>query len=94
MKTVPARRRKYKHARHVSWRRVGNETVLLDLNTSAYFSLNPVGSLVWEGLGAGRSLREIAEGVCRKYGTDPDKVQKDIQALLAQLLKQGLLQPL
>jgi hypothetical protein len=41
-------------------RRVGNETVLLDLASGTYFGLDPVGARIWQLIGkedAGGSLR-------------------------------------
>lgn len=83
--------RKYKHASHVTWRQVEKDAVILDLNTSVYFSLNEVGVLVWERLGKGASVEEIRDEVCRVYDVPAKTAQKDIEDLISQLKKKDLL---
>jgi hypothetical protein len=91
MAKSPASGRSYKHASHVSWRRVDNESVVLDLNSSVYFSLNEVGTLIWDRLGAGKSLEDIREEICASFDVKPQEAQKDMDALVAKLCKENLL---
>lgn len=82
----------YKHADHVAWRRVAEEIVVLDLNTSAYFSLNEVGAFVWERLGKGQSLEEIALALCEDYEVDDKQARKDIDAVVRDMVKNKILE--
>lgn len=71
---------------------VDGETVLLDLESSTYFGLNPVGSLVWSLLAeAERSLDEIAQAVAEEYDVDPATAAEDITALASDLKAHGLI---
>ncbi|MFI5350572.1 MAG: PqqD family protein [Elusimicrobiota bacterium] len=83
----------YKHAAHVAWRRVENEGVILDLNSSNYFSLNDVGVLIWEKLGSGESLESVQAAVCEEFDVPPDQALRDIKALVKELTGKGLLLP-
>ena len=42
-------------------RLVGDETVLLDLESGLYFGLDGVGRRIWESIGEGRTLGETEE---------------------------------
>ena len=76
---------------HVAWRKVENEAVLLDLKTGEYFTLNEIGSLVWERLCAGDSLAAITARICRDYAVKPAQADGDVQSLVDRLLKKKLL---
>ncbi|MFI5349994.1 MAG: PqqD family protein [Elusimicrobiota bacterium] len=81
----------YKHADHVSWRRVEDEVVILDLDSSDYFSLNDVGALIWERLGKGETSEQILDSVCGEFDVAPEKALKEMQALVKQLTGKKLL---
>lgn len=87
---APAR---YRHAAHVSWRLVDDEAVLLNVDTSEYYSLDPVGAELWERLGKGESLQQAATGVAKAYGEEGSRVEKDARALVKDLLAERLLEP-
>lgn len=91
MKTKP--QQKYRHSEHVSWRRVEDEAVVLDLNTSVYFSLNEIGAMIWERLGAGDSPEQIQAAVYEEYDVEPSLAWRHIEALVAQMLGEKLLSP-
>ncbi len=84
---------KYKHADHVAWRRVAEEVVVLDLNSSAYYSLNEVGAFVWERLGQGQSLRDIATALCEDYDVEEKQARKDVDAVVQDMIKNKILEP-
>ncbi len=83
---------KYKHAERAAWRQVDKEAVILDLESSDYFSLNEVGVLIWEKLGAGADLDEIAQAVCAEYDVEEAKAKKDASSLVSDLLKKKLIE--
>ncbi|MFA6028554.1 MAG: PqqD family protein [Elusimicrobiota bacterium] len=78
-------------AEHVAWRKVREETVLLDVETSEYFSLNPTASRVWELLTERRPAEEIARALSAEYEVPEPQALKDVQALAGSLRKNGLL---
>ena len=81
----------FKHAANVAWRRVDAEAVLLNLDSSDYFSLNEAAALIWERLGKGDSLERIEAAVCAEYEVPPAAALKDIKALVKELTGKGLL---
>lgn len=66
--------------------------VLLDLKTRHYFTLNASGVVTWKLLAGGAAdLGAIADGVAREYpDAEPGAVRRDVEALLAELRREGL----
>jgi hypothetical protein len=93
MSTVTRSVKRFRHAAHVSWRRVDDEAVLLNVDTSEYYSLDPVGADLWERLGRGEALETAARAIAADYGVAPARVDADARDLVADLLSEGLLQP-
>ena len=72
--------------------RLGEETVILHLESGIYFGLDAVGTVVWERLQAGDSLEEICKQVKDAYEDAPDTVDDDIFTFLTQLLEHSLIE--
>jgi hypothetical protein len=81
----------YKAAPHAAWRRVEDEIVILDLNTSLYYSLNEVGARVWELLNEGHSREDVARSIVEEYDADHKAAAKDIDSLIKELSQEKLL---
>jgi ferric-dicitrate binding protein FerR (iron transport regulator) len=84
---------RYKYAPHAAWRVVDEETIVLDLNTSVYYSLNATASLVWKRLGEGATVPEIAADLAEAFDVDADTAQADAAAIVAEFSKETLLDP-
>ena len=65
-------------------------SALLDMKSSTYYALNPVGSQVWELIQQPTSVSNICEKVVARYDVDPDRCCKDVLALLRRLSDAGL----
>jgi hypothetical protein len=70
---------------------VDNETVLLDLERGLYFGLDGVGKLIWEAIGRGRTLGEIAADIASEYDVDRKSAQADVIEFASGLVGRGLL---
>jgi hypothetical protein len=86
-----AKKAPYRHAENITWRKVGDEGVLLNLDSSVYYSLNEPGILVWERLGEGDDVDAAAAAVCARFDGPEAQVRKDVASLVADLLEKGLL---
>jgi Coenzyme PQQ synthesis protein D (PqqD) len=73
-------------------RTVGTETVLLNLNTSTYLSLDPVGGRFWELISQGNSFEQATATMLEEYDVNPAELEKDLVDLCADLRKAGLLE--
>src|SRR5947208_323538 len=82
---------KYRHMPHVAWRRVEEESVLLNVDTSEYYSLDPVATQIWEDLGRGEGPEQVAANLASDYGIPKARAVKDTRAFISDLLKESLI---
>jgi len=75
----------------VAWRKVDEEAVILNLKSSVYYSLNEVGTRIWELIGEGCELDEIVITIADEYDTSEKKVKKDVEKFIKQMKKEKLL---
>jgi len=72
--------------------KVGDEMVLLDLESGVYYGLDAVGSRVWELLMAHGHLRVVFETMVEEYEVTPEILHQDLLRLLQELQEKGLIQ--
>jgi hypothetical protein len=76
---------------HVSCE-VGDEAVILQIKSGVYYGLNPVGTTVWNYLQEPRTVAQVLSYLLESYDVDCVRCQADLQELLAQLLRDGLIE--
>ena len=69
---------------------IDGEAVLLDLNTGVYYSLNMIGSLIWERLDGAITVSELVRLLTEEYDVTPERAMADVQLLMTDLLGEGL----
>lgn len=74
-------------------RRVGDEIVILDVNSGQYFGLNEVGAFIWDQLESDTAREALIAAVTASYDIDTDRATADIDALVADLVARGLIEP-
>lgn len=72
-------------------RLVEDEAVLLDLRSGIYFGLDGVGRRIWDCIGEGLSLGEVAAILVSEYEVAEEKAQSDVITFARELLERGLL---
>lgn len=72
-------------------RDLAGESVLVHLGAGNYFGLDAVGTRIWQLLAAQHSVQAIAALLLREFDVDERQLRLDLDALVAQLLAQGLL---
>jgi|WetSurMetagenome_2_1015567.scaffolds.fasta_scaffold1499160_1 hypothetical protein len=77
---------------NVILRTVGDEAVLLNLTTNEYFSLNPVGVRMIEVLTQSATTGQALASLAGEYAVDPAVLDRDLQELVEQLLRHGLIE--
>ena len=68
------------------------ETVLLDLSTGRYYTLNRLGSVIWEHCTGQRTMADIHRAICERFEVAPEQALDDLVALANELIQEGLLQ--
>lgn len=71
--------------------KVDDETILLDTKTQEYFSLNEVGSIIWEILSEKRELKLVKDELLNRYDIDEKQLEKDILSFVEALVEKGLI---
>jgi len=75
----------------ITWRIVDGTAVLLNLESGFYYTLNEVGTKIWELLSKGHASDEIAELIQDKFEISKSSVRKDIDSLISELKEEDLL---
>jgi len=81
------------HPDVVDTRLDGEETVVLHLDSKLYFSLNPTGTHIWQGLKSGLSLHDISEQLQERFIVDAAEAERCVISLVQELTEQHLVVP-
>lgn len=76
---------------HVVFRRFGDQTVLLNLETGQYHGVNATGGRILELLGEIHDPAETALRVAEEFGVAVERVSADVDQLCRALLERGLI---
>jgi hypothetical protein len=74
----------------VTWKALDGESVLLNLETGVYFTLNDTGTAAWELFDGATSLAAIGEALCVRFNVLPEQARQDLLELTQTLLEEGL----
>lgn len=84
-------------APHYHWNRseiaadvVDGEAVIIHLTDGTYFSLDPVGTVIWQLLGSPQPSDAITAAIVDRFGIPLAQAQDDTDAFLADLLREHL----
>ncbi len=69
---------------------VGEETILLDTQGGRYFSLDPVGTRMWQLIREHGVLRTVFETLLTEYDVAPERLETDLLALVTKMIDKGL----
>ncbi len=72
-------------------RAVGDEMVLLDVNVGTYFTLNAVGCVIWQRLGAGDDVDAVVAAIVAAFEVEPGIALSDTIEFLRASMDAGLI---
>jgi hypothetical protein len=75
----------------VLFRLVGEEGVLLNLNTTRYLGLNAVGTRMWTALAGATSIQAAYDVLLREYEVAPERLRADLEEFIDQLSGEELI---
>ncbi len=83
--------------REVVSRQIEGELVIVPIrrgvgDLNSLYTLNSVGSILWEFLTEGHTLPEMVQRVCDEFEVSSKQAQADIQEFLGSLLEEKLIQ--
>jgi coenzyme PQQ synthesis protein D (PqqD) len=70
---------------------VGEDVVLVDLQTNQVYALNPTGSRVWELLGEHQDREHMLAELRTEFDVDEPQLTREVDELLDDLVGAGLL---
>jgi hypothetical protein len=68
------------------------DTVLLQLESKTYYSLNVTGTQIWQGLKQGLPLQEVSRRLQGRFEVEPERADRSVLALVDDLLQHQLVQ--
>jgi hypothetical protein len=74
----------------IRWKEIDGETVLLDLRTSMYLSVNPSATLLWRRLAEGTTREQLIDELAEAYALDRQQAAEDVDLFLADCAARGL----
>jgi hypothetical protein len=84
---------KYRPSPNVLSRTIGTETILFDLQSSSYYSLNEVGGRFWRLVQDELGTEQILSTLIGEFDVERPALEADIISLVDRLQELGLLQP-
>ena len=75
----------------MTWQKIGDDAVVLDLDASVYLSLNSTGRLLWERLAEPCTEESLADALVEEYGIDASRAGADVAAFIGDMRTRGLL---
>ena len=75
----------------VLFRVIGDEAVLLNLESELYLGLDPVGTRMWMVLQESPSIQAGYDTLSQEYEVAPDVLRRDLEEFLVELLGQSLI---
>lgn len=77
----------------LEWRDVEGEIVALDLRSQTYLAINSTGAAIWPALIVGADREELLRGLTEAFDVSDEQAASDLDAFLAELAEQDLLEP-
>lgn len=75
----------------IAHREIAGTLLLLLPNDSHLYAFNETGRMVWRGLLRKQSSSAIAAAVAKHFSIPPTRAARDVDALLADLLRRGVI---
>lgn len=78
--------------RDVHCREIDLNSVLLDLDSGEYYSLNRVGTFIWSLINGKRDVSHIVDEVTGKFDISTKQAGLDVNGLIEKLIGEGLVE--
>ncbi len=75
------------------WKEIGQQVVVLQFETGAYWTLNDTASFIWKSIVEGCSADEAAERLSVEFDVSKESAQADIQEFLKDCIDKKMLIP-
>jgi hypothetical protein len=79
-------------ASNVKFNMVGDEIVMLNLKTEAYWGCDAVGTRMWAALTESDSIQAAYELLLTEFDVEAGELRRDLEKFIDKLLEQGLIE--
>jgi hypothetical protein len=73
---------------------IDGETVIVNLDSGNYYSLDTLGAEIWNSVGKGVPVDHIIEDVSCRYAGEREEIDRTVRLFLNELLQEALISPL
>lgn len=73
------------HRKDIDTTDLNGDVVMMDLEEGRYFSLNSVGSRIWELIGEPVEINKVVDSLLEEYEIDRDECEKNVLEFLGKL---------
>jgi len=77
--------------KQILFQKLGEEAVILHLESEQYFGLNEIGTRIWEVLKQEGSTEKALPILLEEYNIEEEILRNDIEELIADLVKEKIL---
>lgn len=78
--------------KHVMFRELAGEAVLLNLQNEMYYGLDEVGTRMWKLLTTCESIQAAVNIMLEEFEVAPDILEQDVARMIREMQEQGLLE--
>lgn len=71
--------------------KIGDEVVMMDIDSGFYFGMNGVGSVIWQHLSTAISLEELVGNLMDEFKVDKQTCESDTMEFLNNLLEKKII---
>jgi len=80
------------HSKEIAARELDGEMVIMSARDSKLFSLNELGTIIWQAADGETALQEIVERkICPDFDVEPEEALKDAESFVRELAAHGIL---
>jgi hypothetical protein len=80
------------HSKEIAARVLDGEMMIMSARDSTLFSLNELGTIIWQAADGATSLEEIvAQKICVEYEVEPGQALKDAETFVRELAEHGIM---
>lgn len=80
-----------RHSDQTTWQEIGEEVIILDVDSGAYFGVEGAGARMWLLADGTRTGEDIAQEIAGEYEVDLAQARADVSEVVAGLLENRLL---
>ena len=80
------------HSKEIAARELDGEMVIMSARDSTLFSLNELGTIIWQAADGETTLQEIVERrICPEFEVEPEEALRDAESFVRELAAHGIL---